>query len=531
MHMFCFQCQETGNGKGCIEAGICGKSDETANLQDLLIYSLKGLAFYAHQISDEKLKRETGILITECLYSTVTNTNFDPQRMVEYIKKGLKSKSKLENLGYKNKDLKITENALWHAQSDKDIYKKSLTVGILDIKDEDERSLKETIIYALKGISAYTFHASVLGFFDNNIYDFIFEALYKTSIDISLDELMQLILKTGEITIVAMALLDKANSQTYGEPSPVLVDAGVGEKPGILVTGHELKDLELLLEQSKNQGIDIYTNGEMILAQSLPFFKKYPHLKGNYGNAWWMQTSDFDDFNGPILVTSNCIVPPEDEYKDRIYTTSVAGFPGVEHIKEINGRKDFSRIIELAKKCRAPKDLNHPDFMSGFGHHYLISNTDKIVNAIKEGKIKKFVVMAGCDGRDQKRKYYTNKAVSLPKDSIILTAGCAKYRYIKKVKGDIDGIPRVIDAGQCSDCYSLVAFALHLLKVFELEDINDLPLEFDIAWYDQKAVAVLLALYKLGIKNIKFGPTLPDYLNQYFINKVSDKTKITTVEE
>lgn len=535
MHMFCYQCQETGNRKGCTTTGICGKSDETANLQDLLIFCLKGLAFFAHQLSDENAKRQSGILATECLYSTITNTNFDSQRMVIYIKEVLEHRSKIKKLMNKTISphntiwISETENALWEAKSDQDIYKKSLIVGVLNVVDSDERSLKETIIYGLKGISAYAYHASVLGYFNNDIYDFIFEALYKTSIKISLDELMELVFKTGEFTIITMELLDKANSEVYGVPQPVLVKTGIGEKPGILVTGHELKDLELLLEQSQNQGIDIYTNGEMILAQSLPYFKRYPHLKGNYGNAWWQQTTEFLRFNGAILVTSNCIVPPLKEYTDRIFTTSVAGYPGVKHIEEINGRKDFSDIISLAKTCNPPVDLGEPNFMTGFNHRYLISISDKIVEAIKQGKIKKFIVMAGCDGRDQNRSYYTQKALTLPQDNIILTAGCAKYRYIKKVSGDIDGIPRVIDAGQCSDSFTIIAFAMHLMKVFDKSSINELPVEFDIAWYDQKAIAILLALIKLGVNKIKIGPTLPEYINQYLIKKISAKVEISTV--
>lgn len=528
MHMFCYQCQETSNRKGCTETGICGKTDETANLQDLLIFCLKGMAFYARLLTDEKAKKEAGILATECLYATVTNTNFDSQRIVAYIKRVLQKRAQLKSLvGLGGPE--ETENAVWEPEQDADIFKKSLIIGVLDIKDPDERSLKETITYALKGISAYTYHASVLGYYDSSIYDFIFEALYKTSIKLSLDELMQLIDKTGAITIATMALLDKANSQTYGAPQPVMVKTGAGNRPGILVTGHELKDLEMLLEQSKDQGIDIYTNGEMVLAQSLPFFKKYPHLMGNYGNAWWQQTEDFDSFNGPILVTSNCIVPPAKEYKKRIFTTSVAGYPGVEHIEEKNGKKDFSYLINAAKSCDPPLDLKEPDFMSGFGHQFLVSVTDKVVEAVKAGKIKKFVVMAGCDGRDVRRTYYTEKALELPQDNVILTAGCAKYRYIKKVTGDIDGIPRVIDAGQCSDSYSLVAFALHLMEVFGAKSINELPVEFDIAWYDQKAIAILLALVTLGINKIKIGPTLPDYFNQYLVGKIADKVEITTV--
>jgi hydroxylamine reductase len=534
--MFCYQCQETGNRKGCTYEGVCGKTDETANLQDTLIYSLKGLAFYIRQVPDVKTRRETGMLAAECLFATVTNTNFDSARIVRYIRRVLANKAVIKEMvekarlaGDSTSSPEITPNAEWDADSEAAIYQKSLRTGVLDIKDPDERSVKETIVYGMKGLSAYTYHAGILGYFDDTIFDFIFEGLYRTSIQTSMDELMDLVFKTGEITFRAMKILDLANSETYGIPSPVLVKTGTEDRPGILVSGHELKDLEMLLEQSMDKGVDIYTHGEMILAQSLPFFRKYPHLKGNYGNAWWLQADEFETFNGPVLVTSNCIIPPRKSYMDRLYTSSVAGYPGVKHIEETCGKTDFGEIIRLAGTCIPPKDLMEPDFMTGFNHQYLVSITDKIVEAVRAGKIKKFVVMAGCDGRDNARRYYSEKAVALEEGSIILTAGCAKYRYIKKIQGDIDGIPKVLDAGQCSDSYSILAFALHLMNVFHTEDINDLPVEIDMAWYDQKAIAIFLTLLQMGVKKIKIGPTLPEYILQYILGKISDRFEISTV--
>lgn len=532
--MFCYQCQETGNRKGCKYEGSCGKNDETANLQDVLIYSLKGSSFYLRQLSDEKVKQASGMLAAECLFSTVTNTNFDPARIIQYIKKVFANRAMVKEM-LQGQSIELnaepTENALWEPDSDTAIHKKGLRISILDIKDADKRSLKETIVYGLKGMSAYIYHAGILGYFDNSLFDFIFEALYRTSMDTPMEQLMELVFKTGEFTYKSMALLDKANSETYGVPNPVTVDTGVGNKPGILVSGHELKDLEMLLDQSAGKGVDIYTNGEMILAQSMPFFRKYPHLKGNYGNAWWQQKEEFFKFNGPVLVTSNCIMPPDQCYAGRLFTSSVAGYPGVKHIGETEGKKDFSEIIALAEHCDPPQDLMEAAFMTGFNHQYLAANTDKIVEAIKEGKIKKFVVMAGCDGRDPNRTYYTKKALALEEGSIILTAGCAKYRYIKKVQGDIDGIPKVLDAGQCSDSFSLIAFALHLVKVFGVESINDLPVEIDMAWFDQKAIAIFLALLHLGVKKIKLGPTIPEYINQYIRGRLAEKYEISTVYE
>ena len=536
MNMFCYQCQETGNRKGCTSEGVCGKSDETANLQDVLIYCLKGLAYCLRQVPAGELTPESGMLVTECLFATVTNTNFDSKRIVEYIHKVLEHKRRLAGAVGRDaapcatqSEAPATEQALWETKDDGEIYRKSLNISVLDIKDADERSVKETVVYALKGMSAYAYHAGVLGYYDAGLFSFIYEALFSTSIPLPMDQLMELVFKVGQYTFTAMELLDRANSEVYGGPQPVMVDTGVGGRPGILVSGHELRDLEMLLDQSQGMGVDVYTNGEMILAQSLPFFRKYPHFRGNYGNAWWQQTEEFLKFNGPVLVTSNCIVPPEKGYVDRLFTSSVAGYPGVRHIGEIDGKKDFLAIIGLAQRCPPPQDLGERGFMTGFRHQYLESITDDIVNAIKSGKIKRFVVMAGCDGRDQHRSYYTEKALALEEGSVILTAGCAKYRYIKKVTGDIGGIPKVLDAGQCSDSYSIIAFALHLMKVFHADSINDLPVEIDMAWYDQKAIAIFLCLLHLGVKRIKIGPTLPEYINQYILGRLTDRYDISTV--
>lgn len=530
MNMFCYQCQETGNGQGCTALGVCGKTDETASMQDLTLWLLKGLSFYATACDDPQVRRRAGVLAAETLFSTVTNTNFDPERFVQLIGRVLEERTSLQarvNVAREN----LPECAVWSPRGSDDLSHKSFTVGVLQTADPDVRSVREIIIYACKGIAAYTYHAAVLNYYDDTIFDFLFRALTTTVRDVSLDELSALALETGRYTIAAMNILDRANSETYGTPLPVTVSTQPRSRPGILVSGHELKDLEMLMEQSKNARIDIYTNGEMILAQSLPFFRRFPHLAGNYGNAWWQQTTEFAQFNGPILVTSNCIVPVESAYAGRIYTTSVAGYPGVPHIAGKNGTKDFSAIIAQAKTLPPPTPLNEPDFMTGFGHAYLSTVKDKVIGLIKEGKIKRFVLMGGCDGRDLKRRAYTEKAVSLPPDTIILTAGCAKYRFIKQVNGDIGGIPRVLDAGQCSDNYSFIVFAAELAAAFKMTDLNDLPVEFDIAWYDQKAVAVFLSLLYLGIRNVRLGPTLPEFFTQYLRGKLAGTCTVTTVSE
>lgn len=530
MNMFCYQCQETGNGQGCTALGVCGKTDETASMQDLTIWLLKGMSFYAAACADPAARRRAGVLACEVLFSTVTNTNFDPERFVQLSGRVLEERSRLQPLVNMAKE-DLPECAVWSPQGNNDLSHKSFTVGVLQTADPDVRSVREIITYACKGIAAYAYHASVLHYYDDTIFDFLFRALSATVRDLPLDELSAIALETGRYTIAAMSILDRANTDTYGMPAPVTVSTQPRQRPGILVTGHELKDLETLLKQSDGAGIDIYTNGEMILAQSLPYFRKFPHLAGNYGNAWWQQTTEFAQFNGPVLVTSNCIVPVESAYAGRIYTTSVAGYPGVPHIAEKDGAKDFSALIAQAKLLPPPVPLNEPDFMTGFGHGYLSSVKDTVIGLIKEGRIKRFVLMGGCDGRDLKRRAYTEKALSLPPDTIILTAGCAKYRFIKKVTGSIGGIPRVLDAGQCSDNYSFIVFAAELAAAFNIKDLNELPVEFDIAWYDQKAVAVFLSLLSLGIRNVRLGPTLPEFFTQYLRGKLAGKCTVTTVSE
>ncbi len=523
--MFCYQCQETGSGKGCTALGVCGKSDETANLQDLLIWLLKGMSFYAGSMVE---KRTAGVITAECLFATVTNTNFDASRIIDYSKKVIALRETLRSHAGVLATA-LPECATWTPSTDKEFFRKSLDIGILQTADPDLRSLREIITYALKGMAAYTYHAAILNVYDDALFDFMFRALNAAAQETDKDILMNMVMEAGKFTLLAMDVLDRANSQAYGTPGPVIVHAGVGTRPGILVSGHELKDLEMLLDQTVDAGVDVYTNGEMILAHSLPFFNKYPHLVGNYGNAWWQQTTEFARFNGAVLVTSNCIVPVEPAYADRIFTASVAGYPGVPHMGEFNGKKDFSAVIARAKKCFPPESLNEPDFPHGFGHAYLGAHKEKIIDLIHREKIKKFVVMAGCDGRDMRRRYYTDKALSLPSDTIILTAGCAKYRYIKHMPGTIEGIPRVLDAGQCSDTYSLIAFARELAATLHISDLNDLPIEYDIAWYDQKAIAIFLTLLYLGIKNIKIGPTLPEYFQQYIAAHLPPAFHISTV--
>jgi hydroxylamine reductase len=534
--MFCYQCQETGSGKGCTGLGVCGKTDETANLQDLLIWLLKGLSLYASSMVE---KRTAGVLAAECLFATVTNTNFDSARIIAYAKKVIALRENLREVAAST-IVDLPDSATWNPSTTADFLRKSLDIGILQTADPALRSLREIITYALKGMSAYTYHAAALNFYDDAIFDFMFRALDAAARETNKDLLMGMVLETGKFTLAAMDLLDRANTVVYGEPEPVKIRTGVGTRPGILVSGHELKDLEMLLDQTRDAGVDVYTNGEMILAHSLPFFRKYLHLVGNYGNAWWQQTTEFARFNGAILVTSNCIVPVEPAYAGRIFTSSVAGYPGVPHIAslpasdeihEISGKKDFSAVIERAKQCPPPESLNEPDFWHGFGHGYLATHKKKILDLIERGKIKKFVVMAGCDGRDMRRSYYTKKALSLPEDTIILTAGCAKYRYIKEISSTIEGIPRVLDAGQCSDTFSLIEFARELARTLHITDLNTLPIEYDIAWYDQKAIAIFLALLYLGIKTIKVGPTLPEYFQQYIAQHLPPDFHISTIHK
>lgn len=513
--MFCFQCQETAGNKGCMFGGVCGKKPETANLQDLLIYVTKGLSEITTRLRSEGKEIPAAIdrLITTNLFMTITNANFDDDRFIDRINETLSSRDELfEQL---HDDTGLSDAASWQYRTAEERTLKADKVGVLDTGNEDLRSLRELTLYGLKGMAAYNKHANVLGYADTAIDAFLQKALAKTLDDsLSTDDLTSLVLETGSFGVKVMALLDTANTSTYGNPEITKVELGVRNNPAILISGHDLRDLEMLLEQTANTGVDVYTHSEMLPAHYYPAFKKYPHFAGNYGNAWWKQKEEFEAFNGPILLTTNCLVPPKESYKDRIYTTGSVGFSGCKHIDgEIGEIKDFSAIIEHAKKCPPPTQLERGELVGGFAHHQVLALADKVVDAVKSGAIKKFVVMAGCDGRSPARNYYTDFAKALPQDTVILTAGCAKYKYNKLPLGDIGGIPRVLDAGQCNDSYSLALIALKLKEVFGLNDINQLPIVYNIAWYEQKAVIVLLALLSLGVKNIHLGPTLPAFLS------------------
>ena len=513
--MFCFQCQETAGNKGCMFGGVCGKKPETANLQDLLIYVTKGLSEITTRLRSEGKEIPAAIdrLITTNLFMTITNANFDDDRFIDRINETLSSRDELfEQL---HDDTGLSDAASWQYRTAEERTLKADKVGVLYTRNEDLLSLRELTLYGLKGMAAYNKHANVLGYADTAIDAFLQKALSKTLDDsLSTDDLTSLVLETGSFGVKVMALLDTANTSTYGNPEITKVELGVRNNPAILISGHDLRDLEMLLEQTANTGVDVYTHSEMLPAHYYPAFKKYPHFAGNYGNAWWKQKEEFEAFNGPILLTTNCLVPPKESYKDRIYTTGSVGFSGCKHIDgEIGETKDFSAIIEHAKKCPPPTQLESGELVGGFAHHQVLALADKVVDAVKSGAIKKFVVMAGCDGRSPARNYYTDFAKALPQHTVILTAGCAKYKYNKLPLGDIGGIPRVLDAGQCNDSYSLALIALKLKEVFGLNDINQLPIVYNIAWYEQKAVIVLLALLSLGVKNIHLGPTLPAFLS------------------
>ncbi|MBO4528554.1 MAG: hydroxylamine reductase [Victivallales bacterium] len=512
--MFCFQCQETAGGKGCTICGVCGKKPEVAAMQDLLVYTLKGLSAVTTRLREEgkPVSADINHLVTVNLFITITNANFDRAAIIRAIHKTLETKRKL--LAQLADKSNLPEAALWDG-GEAEFDAKAATVGVLATANEDIRSLRELIIYGLKGLAAYSKHANALMQDNSEIDAFIQSALAKT-LDDTLDAnaLTALVLETGKYGVDGMALLDKANTVAYGNPEITEVELGVRGNPGILISGHDLRDLEMLLEQSAGQGVDIYTHSEMLPAHYYPAFKKYPHFAGNYGNAWWKQKEEFDAFNGPILMTTNCVVPPSESYRERLWTTGAAGFPGCNHISgEYGETKDFSAIIAQAKTCHPPKQLETGKIVGGFAHEQVFALADKVVDAVKSGTIRKFVVMAGCDGRMKSREYYAEFAKKLPKDVVILTAGCAKYKYNKLPLGDIGGIPRVLDAGQCNDSYSLALIALKLKEVFGLKDVNELPLAFNIAWYEQKAVIVLLALLYLGVKNIHLGPTLPAFLS------------------
>ena len=531
--MFCFQCQETAGNKGCMFGGVCGKKPETANLQDLLIYVTKGLSEITTRLRSEGKEIPAAIdrLITTNLFMTITNANFDDDRFIDRINETLSSRDELfEQL---HDDTGLSDAASWQYRTAEERTLKADKVGVLDTGNEDLRSLRELTLYGLKGMAAYNKHANVLGYADTAIDAFLQKALAKTLDDsLSTDDLTSLVLETGSFGVKVMALLDTANTSTYGNPEITKVELGVRNNPAILISGHDLRDLEMLLEQTANTGIDVYTHSEMLPAHYYPAFKKYPHFAGNYGNAWWKQKEEFEAFNGPILLTTNCLVPPKESYKDRIYTTGSVGFSGCKHIDgEIGETKDFSAIIEHAKKCPPPTQLESGELVGGFAHHQVLALADKVVDAVKSGAIKKFVVMAGCDGRSPARNYYTDFAKALPQDTVILTAGCAKYKYNKLPLGDIGGIPRVLDAGQCNDSYSLALIALKLKEVFGLDDINQLPIVYNIAWYEQKAVIVLLALLSLGVKNIHLGPTLPAFLSPNVANVLIENFGIAGITD
>lgn len=540
--MFCSQCQETAQNTGCVTRGVCGKPSDVSNYQDLLIYVLKGVSKINHCLRQSgKASEEVDFYVINGLFMTITNANFDKNRFIEEIKAGLALRDQLKA---KATECKITcefinhDALMWNATTEAEMDEKATKVGILSTEDEDIRSLRQLLVLGLKGMAAYAEHAYNLGHKDTDIYDFMQIALASTLSEQTKDELLGLVMKCGEYGVKTMALLDKANTSTYGNPEITKVNIGVGTRPGILISGHDLKDLEELLQQAEPEGVDVYTHSEMLPAHYYPYFKKYKNLVGNYGNAWHLQTKEFETFNGPMLFTTNCIVPPRSNntYSDRVYTTGSSGFEGFPHIPDrVNGKaKDFSQIIAHAKKCKAPEAFEQGEIVGGFAHNQVIALADKVVDAVKSGAIRKFVVMAGCDGRAKSREYYTEFAQNLPKDTVILTAGCAKYRYNKLPLGDIGGIPRVLDAGQCNDSYSLAVIALKLKEVFGLDDINKLPIVYNISWYEQKAVLVLLALLYLGVKNIHLGPTLPGFLSPNVAKILVESfgiSGITTVEE
>ncbi|ADN02950.1 hydroxylamine reductase [Spirochaeta thermophila DSM 6192] len=535
--MFCFQCQEAARGTGCEIRGVCGKTGEVSNLQDTLVHVLKGLAFYHRTAMEAGIDdREAERIIIEGLFTTVTNVNFDPDDFVRRIQEALQVRESLrKRLHEAGVQMKEPDFARWHEGGPADWKREGYKLGPRRTEDPDVRSLKELLLYGLKGMAAYTHHAAVLGYRDERIISFIDEALIATEDTTrSAGELIDLVMECGRTGVLAMELLDKANTSTYGNPEVSTVNLGVRNRPGILVSGHDLKDLEDLLEQTKDAGIDIYTHGEMLPAHYYPFFKKYPHFAGNYGNAWWKQVEEFEAFGGPILMTTNCLVPPpaNASYLSRLYTTGPVRYPGAHHIPERTpgARKDFSRLIEHAKTCPPPAQLEEGTIVGGFAHHQVAAVAEKVLEAIKAGKITRFVVMAGCDGRFPSRAYYTEFAQRLPRDTVILTAGCAKYRYHKLPLGEIDGIPRILDAGQCNDSYSLIKTALTLKEALGVASVNDLPIVYNIAWYEQKAVIVLLALLALGVKRIHLGPTLPAFLSEGVRDVLIREFEIGTID-
>jgi hydroxylamine reductase len=534
--MFCFQCQETAKNQGCTVKGVCGKPEDTADLQDLLIYVCKGIAVYGEQLNKAgTLDRSAGRFICRALFTTITNVAWDDDVIIGRIKEGLKVRAAVKEKAGAAVTGALPDCALWSGEHKQSIASKATAdeVRITADKDEDVRSLKWLLVFGCKGIAAYTDHAAILGYEKDDIYAFLMEALASTTRALSVDEMIAMVMKAGETAVAAMALLDEANTATYGHPEITEVNIGVGKNPGILISGHDLKDMEELLKQTEGADVDVYTHGEMLPANYYPAFKKFKHFVGNYGGSWWHQNKDFETFNGAIILTTNCLIPikSDNTYKDRLFTTGVVNYPGAAHIADRpeGGAKDFSPAIERAKKCAPPTEIETGKIVGGFAHHQVLALADKVVAAVKSGAIKRFVVMAGCDGRHKSRSYFTEVAESLPKDTVILTAGCAKYRYNKLALGDIGGIPRVLDAGQCNDSYSLVVIAMKLKEVFGLKDINELPISYDIAWYEQKAVAVLLALLFLGVKGIRLGPTLPGFLSPAVAGVLVEKFNIKPI--
>ncbi|MGM0376190.1 MAG: hydroxylamine reductase [Bacteroidota bacterium] len=537
MSMFCYQCQEAAKNIGCEVKGVCGKTDDVANLQDLLMYVTKGVAWWSQKADEAGIENpEAEKYIIDAMFITITNANFDRNKIIAKIREGFDVQDSLAKKIGKTPE-NTPECALWRTDSEQAMEEKSTQVGVLSHKDEDIRSLKELLTYGMKGMAAYAEHAHNLGYRNDEVNAFMKKGLVATVDEtLGVDDLLPMVLECGKYGVEVMSLLDKANTESYGHPELTSVNLGVGQNPGILVSGHDLKDFEELLKQTEGTGVDVYTHSEMLPANYYPAFKKYKHFVGNYGNSWWAQKTEFESFNGPVLLTTNCLVPPKDSYKDRVYTTGSAGFEGCPHIpdRQDGKPKDFSALIEHAKKTAAPKEIETGEIVGGFAHNQVMALADKVVDAVKSGAIKKFVVMAGCDGRTKSRNYYTDFAKELPEDSVILTAGCAKYRYNKLSLGDIDGIPRILDAGQCNDSYSLAVIALKLKEVFGLDDINELPIVYNIAWYEQKAVIVLLALLSLGVKNIHLGPTLPAFLSPNVAKVLVEQfgiAPISTVEE
>lgn len=539
--MFCFQCQETAKNQACTVKGMCGKPEETADLQDLLIYVCKGVSIFGEKLKEQgKDNKEAGRFICRALFTTITNAAWKDEDIRTLIKQGQALRDEVQKQVQLESGIELPECATWTPADDEAINAKALApeVRITATEHEDVRSLRELLIIGSKGIAAYAEHAAVLGMEQEEIYEFLMQGLASTTKDLSVDEMVALVMKAGENAVNTMALLDKANTEAYGHPEISEVNIGVGKNPGILISGHDLKDMEELLRQTEGTGIDVYTHGEMLPANYYPAFKKYEHFAGNYGGSWWHQNKDFESFNGPVLLTTNCLIPikKENTYLNRLYTTNIVNYPGAAHIvdREPGREKDFTPLIEKARTCAPPEEIETGTIVGGFAHNQVLALADKVVEAVKSGAIKRFVVMAGCDGRQKSRSYYTQVAESLPEDTVILTAGCAKYRYNKLNLGDIGGIPRILDAGQCNDSYSLAVIALKLKEVFGLESINDLPISYDIAWYEQKAVAVLLALLSLGVKGIRLGPTLPAFLSPAVAGVLVEKFDIKpigTVEE